>query len=127
MFDKNKVLSYKDLIMSIFKSVREKEVRASDRLFSDYKQDDRPISIEDAKYLIDIAIARDNINDKKFRTKGVHLIIKYIEKIVFYIIIILIMWCLWCGKRRALQKQRSKPMMRSIRYSIDKTRKDFSF
>lgn len=66
MFDKNKVLSYKDLIMSIFKSVREKEVRASDRLFSDYKQDDRPISIEDAKYLIDIAIARDNINDKNF-------------------------------------------------------------
>lgn len=32
------------------------------------------------------------------------------------------MWCLWCGKRRVLQKQRSKPMMRSIRYSIDKTK-----
>ncbi len=65
-FQKNRVLNLNNNIMSIFKNVWENEVKESDRIFTDYKADSRPISIQDAKYLIDIAIARDNIKDRSF-------------------------------------------------------------
>ena len=66
MFDKSKVLNPYNILMSIFKEVREREVKESERIFSDYKDDNRPITVQDAKYLIDIAISRDNVKDKNF-------------------------------------------------------------
>lgn len=66
MFDKSKVLNPYNILMSIFKEIRENEVKESEHIFSDYKDDNRPITVQDAKYLIDIAISRDNVKDKNF-------------------------------------------------------------
>jgi len=68
-FDKNKVLLINEIDMSLFKKVWLDEVKESERIFTDYKKDDRPITVQDAKYLLDIGISRDNIKDRNFVIK----------------------------------------------------------